>query len=570
GWEYLLPLLNTRKGSVFDYLPKDCVLIFDEPATVENNLTTFYQTLTRRFIEIDKADELALEPREIFLTADELREKMNAKQCLEFRALGRTAASDDEQFSVSESTNQTSNLFLFSTSEKAVEVEISSRPSRRYHNRIAELVQNLKSRAESEILFVFQTRGIAERFKDLLREQDFSLERSRILIGNLSSGFELPLANLIVHNEGDIFDEVEKYEVHPEFQAQNERNKTSQTKTKKSRTGAFLSDFRDLKSGDFVVHVDHGVGRFDGLQTLDLQGTTSEFMILVYADNAKLFVPVERLDLVQRYSSAEAGTPGIDRLGSVGWQQKKAKAKRQMRDMADELLRLYAERKLVQGYAFSIDSPWQDEFETAFPYDLTVDQISSIDDIKRDMETQTPMDRLLCGDVGFGKTEVAMRAAFKAAMDSKQVAVLTPTTVLSYQHFETFKKRFAAFPITIDLLSRFRNPKQQKETVKLLEEGKIDIIIGTHRLLSKDVSVPKLGLVIVDEEQRFGVAHKEKLKQLKKKVDVLTLSATPIPRTLSMSLNGMRDMSLIETPPRDRLSINTQVVQFGENVIKSA
>ena len=293
-------------------------------------------------------------------------------------------------------------------------------------------------------------------------------------------------------------------------------------------------------------------------------------MLLVYADNAKLFVPVERLDLVSRFSSGEATQPTLDRLGGLGWQKTKAKAKRAMRDMADELLRLYAERKMVQGFAFSGDSPWQIEFEDAFPYQLTTDQATAIEDVKDDMQTAVPMDRLIVGDVGYGKTEVAMRAAFKAVMDNKQVAVLTPTTVLAYQHFESFKQRFAAFPVKIELLSRFRSPKEQKEVVKAAEESKVDILIGTHRILSNDVKLPKLGLVVVDEEQRFGVAHKEKLKQLKKRVDVMTLSATPIPRTLNMSLLGMRDMSVIETPPRDRLAINTQVVQFSEGVIKSA
>ena len=241
-----------------------------------------------------------------------------------------------------------------------------------------------------------------------------------------------------------------------------------------------------------------------------------------------------------------------------------------MRDMADELLRLYAERKLVQGFAFSADAPWQKEFEDAFPYQLTTDQAGAIVDVKSDMETALPMDRLIIGDVGYGKTEVAMRAAFKAVMDGKQVAILTPTTILAYQHFETFKQRFAAFPVSIELLSRFRSTKEQKSVVERTEKGEVDVLIGTHRVLSNDVKLPKLGLVVVDEEQRFGVAHKEKLKHLKKKVDVLTLSATPIPRTLNMSLLGMRDMSVIETPPRDRLAINTQVVQFSEGVIKSA
>jgi transcription-repair coupling factor (superfamily II helicase) len=281
-------------------------------------------------------------------------------------------------------------------------------------------------------------------------------------------------------------------------------------------------------------------------------------------------VPVERLDLVQRYSSAEGHQPTLDRLGGLGWQKTKAKAKRAMRNMADELLRLYAERKLVGGYAFAGDTPWQREFEDGFEYLLTPDQETAIEDVKHDMEEPTPMDRLLCGDVGYGKTEVAMRAAFKAVMEGKQAAVLTPTTVLAYQHYDTFRSRFAPFPVKVELLSRFRSAKEQKEVAKRVESGEVDVVIGTHRLLSKDVRFKELGLVVVDEEQRFGVAHKERLKHLKKRVDVLTLSATPIPRTLNMSLSGLRDMSLIETPPRDRLAIQTQVVQFSENVIKSA
>jgi transcription-repair coupling factor (superfamily II helicase) len=377
----------------------------------------------------------------------------------------------------------------------------------------------------------------------------------------LSGGFEIPALNLVVYTENDVFGETS--------QAIAPQKKESR-KSSKSKIGAFISDFRDLKVGDFVVHVDHGIGRFEGLQVLDSGGVSREFMLLVYAENTKLFVPVERLDLVSRYSSGEAAAPTVDRLGGLGWQKTKAKAKRAMRDMADELLRLYAERKLVEGFAFSADAPWQKEFEDAFPYQLTTDQATAIIDLKTDMELPVPMDRLVVGDVGYGKTEVAMRGAFKAVMDSRQVAVLTPTTVLAYQHFESFKQRFAAFPVKIELLSRFRSPKEQKSVVERAEKGEVDILIGTHRILSNDVKLPKLGLVVVDEEQRFGVAHKEKLKQLKKKVDVLTLSATPIPRTLNMSLLGMRDMSVIETPPRDRLAINTQVVQFSESVIKSA
>ena len=394
-----------------------------------------------------------------------------------------------------------------------------------------------------------------------MRDYDLVLPENSIAVGDLSGGFEIPAFDLTVFTETDIFGETTQHEY------QRTTDKRPRTK---SKTSAFVSDFRDLKAGDFVVHVDHGIGRFEGLQVLETGGVSREFMLLIYAENAKLFVPVERLDLVSRYSSGEATAPTLDRLGGIGWQKTKAKAKRAMRDMADELLRLYAERKLVAGFAFSADTPWQKEFEDAFPYQLTPDQAAAIEDSKTDMQTAIPMDRLVVGDVGYGKTEVAMRAAFKAVMDGKQVAVLTPTTILAYQHSETFKQRFAAFPVNIELLSRFRSPKEQKEVVAKSEKGEVDILIGTHRILSNDVKLPKIGLVVVDEEQRFGVAHKEKLKQLKKKVDVLTLSATPIPRTLNMSLLGMRDLSVIETPPRDRLAINTQVVQFSEGVIKSA
>jgi transcription-repair coupling factor (superfamily II helicase) len=431
------------------------------------------------------------------------------------------------------------------------------------------------------------SRGVAERVAEILRDYevnarltsfDDAAESSSfdavVTFGKLSGGCELPSARLVVQVEADLFDEA------AEPALERRATAVKREKKRRARAAAFLSDFRDLRVGDYVVHIDHGIARFGGLVTLDLGPTEaaataiskprSEFMLLYYADEAKLDVPVERLDLVQRYSSAEGSQPTLERLGGLGWLKTKAKAKRAMRDMADELLRLYAERKLVQGYAFPGDSPWQREFEQGFEYTLTADQETAIEDVKNDMQAPTPMDRLLCGDVGYGKTEVAMRAAFKAVMDGKQAAVLTPTTVLAYQHFDTFRQRFAPFPVKVELLSRFRSTKEQKDVAKRVESGEVDVVIGTHRMLSKDVSFKDLGLVVVDEEQRFGVAHKERLKQLKKRVDVLTLSATPIPRTLNMSLSGLRDMSLIETPPSDRLAIQTQVVQSSDAVIKSA
>ena len=294
-------------------------------------------------------------------------------------------------------------------------------------------------------------------------------------------------------------------------------------------------------------------------------------MILEFAEQAKLYVPLTRLDLIQKYRSTDAGpAPVLNKLGSQQWAKTKARVRKAMQDMAGELLKLYAQRHTAQGNAFSKDNEFQREFEDAFDYNETDDQLSAIRAIKRDMESTQPMDRLLCGDVGYGKTEVAMRAAFKAVQDGKQVAVLTPTTVLSFQHFETFKRRFAQFPINVEMISRFRTAKEQKIIVEHVEPGKVDILIGTHRLLSKDIKFQDLGLLVVDEEQRFGVRHKERLKQMRTEIDVLAMSATPIPRTLHMSLVGLRDMSVIETPPKDRMAIQTVVAKFDEKIVRSA
>jgi transcription-repair coupling factor (superfamily II helicase) len=593
GWEWLMAIVRERRASVFDYL-RDAVLVVDEPSGVEAFLGSVYETLQSRYAETESADELGLRPEELYLTPAELRERLSESKRLELRTLGRAAAVVDErlaleaeqpEISLGRSRVSSSPLFLFPAVEVAEEVEWRAQSVRRYHGRLPELASDVNRAARersSSVVFVMHSLGVAERVAEILAEYEVEARVALgdekgsapntqtggviVTVGRLSGGFELPGSGLIVQVENDLFDEASDTALRAEGKRQKEKSKS-----RKSKTAAFLSDFRDLKVGDFVVHVDHGIARFGGLQTLELgENRRGEFMLLYYADDAKLYVPVERLDLVQRYSSAEGNQPTLDRLGGLGWQKTKAKAKRAMRDMADELLRLYAERKLVGGFAYATDSPWQSEFEEGFEYVLTPDQETAIEDVKRDMEEAVPMDRLLCGDVGYGKTEVAMRAAFKAVMEGKQVAVLTPTTVLAYQHFETFRTRFAAFPVRVELLSRFRTTKEQKDVVKRVETGEIDIIIGTHRILSKDVRFRDLGLVVVDEEQRFGVAHKERLKQLKKKVDVLTLSATPIPRTLNMSLMGLRDMSLIETPPRDRLAIQTQVVQFSESVVKSA
>jgi transcription-repair coupling factor (superfamily II helicase) len=441
---------------------------------------------------------------------------------------------------------------------------IRSQPAVELKGRVADCVAEIRRLRDEgyTTLFVAATPGRAERTIELMKEYDLlavPIDRAEdaryaallVAVGGLSRGFRLPDASLQIYAETDLFEE--------ERRAPERR---------KSAAKAFLSDLRDLKVGDLVVHVDHGIGAFVGLKQIGVGDALQEFLELRYAGDDKLFVPVERLDLVQKYTGATR--PPLDRLGGTSWERAKGRVKKAMRDMAEELLKLYAARKAVAGYAFSPDSHWQQEFEDAFEYDLTPDQVTAVADIKRDMESPTPMDRLLCGDVGYGKTEVAMRAAFKAVMEGKQVAVLAPTTVLAFQHQKTVKERFAGFPVRVEMVSRFRTKAEQKEVLVDLAAGKVDVIVGTHRLLSKDVQFRDLGLLVVDEEQRFGVGHKEKIKQLKKKVDVLTMSATPIPRTLNMSLVGIRDMSIIETPPKDRLSIQTNVVKFDQDVIRRA
>ncbi|HXG54294.1 MAG TPA: transcription-repair coupling factor [Vicinamibacterales bacterium] len=443
-------------------------------------------------------------------------------------------------------------------------VHLSTQPAQEFNGRVQDWVVEIRKARErgDAVVFVADTHGRAERTIELLAEYDvFAVPADRsedartasmmVAVGHLSRGFRVPGAGLQFWAEADVFEEERKT---------HER--------RRSATRTFLSDFRDLKIGDLVVHVDHGIGMFVGLKRIELGHETQEFMELRYFGEDKLFVPVERLDLVQKFTGA--ARPAPDKLGGATWEKAKTRVKKAMRDMAEELLKLYAARRAMPGHAFSPDSHWQQEFEDAFEWDLTPDQSAAVTDIKGDMESTTPMDRLLCGDVGYGKTEVAMRAAFKAVMDGKQVAVLAPTTVLAFQHEKTLKNRFAAFPVRIDTLSRFRNKAEQKQTLEDLAAGKVEVVVGTHRLLSKDVVFRDLGLLVVDEEQRFGVVHKERIKQMRKRVDVLTMTATPIPRTLNMSLAGIRDMSVIETPPRDRLSIQTNVLKFDQAVISSA
>jgi transcription-repair coupling factor (superfamily II helicase) len=549
AFEFLLPAVDPLEKTLFEYLQGYRIITL-EREVLENTLIKHHAELYERYVDRIEAHKPVLAPEQIYVTADEF-----------ISALARFPMLEVEELSVTNSATET--------------IYLSSQSTRKYHGNIRELISDLKKSSEAgeKIAFVLSNLGRAERMNDILEEyeipahlcrssdpdvQDDSISTHTLLlgIGNLHSGFYLPAVNLRVLTNQDLFDEAEIG--------------AGPKKTKAAQRNPFISDFRDLKPGDYVVHIDHGIGVFNGLKTIGLQEGSKEFVLLTYQDDAKLYVPVERLDLIQKYSSMGGTRPSLDRLGGTSWAKTKSRIKKSMRDMAEELLKLYAQRQMVPGYAFSTDTAWQQEFEDAFEFDLTQDQTDALEAVKTDMEAPRPMDRLLCGDVGYGKTEVAMRAAFKAVMDGKQAAILAPTTVLAFQHYNTLQQRFTAFPIRIQLLSRFRSPKEQKQVLEDLEIGRVDIVVGTHRLLSKDVEFKDLGLVIVDEEQRFGVSHKERLKAMKTRVDVLTLTATPIPRTLNMALLGLRDMSTIETPPKNRLAIQTSVLKYSPDVIRSA
>jgi transcription-repair coupling factor (superfamily II helicase) len=411
------------------------------------------------------------------------------------------------------------------------------------------------------IMMVCSSEGQARRLKDLFVEEDSDVsivsagdvvhyEHSPLItIGHLTKGFTFN--DVIVLSEQDIFGK------RPDYRP-----------ARKSRVSNLISSIEDFKAGDYLVHIDHGIGRFMGIEKEKVEDYEGDFIAIEYLGGDKLFVPLDRINYVQKYHAPEGTKPGIDRLGGKTWQRTKQKVRNKVKDMAQKLIKIYARRTSSRGTAFSGDTELHREFDGFFLFEETPDQITSINEIKGDMEENAPMDRLLCGDVGYGKTEVVMRACFKAVYDSRQVAVLVPTTILAEQHFETFVSRFSAFPVRVDFLSRFKSRAEQKETIKALAEGQIDIIIGTHRLLAKDVQFHDLGLLVIDEEHKFGVAHKERIKALRSHIDILSLSATPIPRTLHMAMSGIRGMSVIETPPEDRLAVKSTVARFNTPLIK--
>jgi transcription-repair coupling factor (superfamily II helicase) len=559
GWEFFSPVAGAER-SLLTLLPR-CALFVDEPAMVRNQIDRWWNKVAQRH-ERSGIGSL-VRPEDIYLRPEVLEASLNSHMGLDLDQLGAVDVLDEDA--------------------TLGEIELATRPTLRFHGSIPALTEQLKNlmATETRIVLAAPHQGDVERMATVLREYeipyrlgsraprasgDTMLEEASYMAGDLrvpvivrsplASGVVFVEANLIVFGANDFSDEADVM---------------ARPVPKKSKTAAFVSDFRDLGIGDYVVHVEHGIAQYQGLKEIAQDGLSIEFMVLEFAEGAKLYVPLTRLDLIQKYRSTDTGpAPVLNRLGSQQWTRTKARVRKAMQDMAAELLKLYAERNTVAGNAFSIDNEFQREFEDTFDYNETDDQTTAIRAVKDDMESPTPMDRLLCGDVGYGKTEVAMRAAFKAVQDGKQVAVLTPTTVLAFQHFETFKQRFAQFPIHVEMISRFRTAKEQKDILERVATGRVDILIGTHRLLSKDIKFQDLGLLVVDEEQRFGVRHKERLKQLRKEIDVLAMSATPIPRTLHMSLVGLRDMSIIETPPKDRMAIQTVVARFDEKIVRSA
>lgn len=531
GLYQYISLLYPERHTLFDYIAKDTVLVVDEPG---------------RLIETAKQ-----------LERDEAEWITHSLQ--EGKSLPAFVLSKTYETLIHRKAFPTiySSLFLRQVPQVIPQniVSFTCRAMQNFHGQMNLLKSEMErwKKTGSKVMLIASGEERMERVRRVL--DDYGIETPHIIDGNLQAGFEIPSLHLVVITEGEMF---------------TQKQRKARKVDKKLENAERIKNYQELKVGDYVVHVNHGIGKFVGIGTLVVGGIHKDYLHILYAGGDKLSVPIEQIDLVQKYVGSEEKEPKVYKLGGADWNRVKSKAQSSVKDIADELIKLYALRQSTTGYGFSKDSAYQNEFESLFPYDETHDQLRAIEEIKKDMEISRPMDRLLCGDVGYGKTEVAIRAAFKAAIEGKQVAVLVPTTILAQQHYETFKERFSGFPFQIQVLSRFRSKKEQSETIKGVKKGTVDIVIGTHRLLSQDIVFKDLGLLIVDEEQRFGVSHKEKLKRLKANVDVLTLTATPIPRTLHMSMLGVRDLSVIETPPENRFPVQTYVLEHSAALIREA
>jgi len=515
----------------FEYLDSDTLILFDEYESVIEEAGRFYDELEGFYQRaVDRGGESFHKPEELFLSVDRLCSYFRTFDRVELCSLHTRADENQDMISI-----------RFDTREPPV-------INRDIHLLRKNLNLDFKHQRESYILC--DTPGQLERLEELLEE---SAELARLCLGSLETGFVYRETGMVIYTDHEIF--------------RRFRHVRSRGRYKRAPS---LESFSSLAESDYVVHIDYGIGRYLGLKKIQTENISVECLWLEYADGEYLYVPIDQLSLVERYTSEDGMVPTVHKIGGVQWARMKARTVKAIEDMTEELIEIYAARKVHGGYAFPADTDWQRGLEGSFVYEETSDQLRAIEEIKQDMETSICMDRLLCGDVGFGKTEVALRAAFKVVEDGKQVAILVPTTVLAQQHYITFSERLADFPVIVDTLSRFKSPREQKEILRKLVSGELDIIIGTHRLLSKDVKFKDLGLLVIDEEQRFGVRQKEKLKSLKREVDNLAMTATPIPRTLHMSLMGIRDLSLIVTPPQDRLPIITQVCAFDDEVIAEA
>jgi transcription-repair coupling factor (superfamily II helicase) len=548
GWENYLPLLARATVSLPEVLGQPLVFAVDPPA-LEGEVVHHAERLEADFAARREHGRLAVPPEMLEEPAERVREM------LETAAL------------------RLRDLVMGSGEGKGA--DFHGTLTDLFHGQIARFPQEVATaRSRGERCIVVVSPAHRRRIEELLEGRELQVGRGgvELVAGEIGRGFRLPPAGVVIYGEQQLL-----------AQAKLQR------RPGRSRFGPFLSGLRDLKVGDFVVHVDHGIGQFVALRSVGGNGdglgglppvvrdlatagaaAETEVMEISYSAGKRLLLPLSRIDQVQKYSGIEGVAPRLDQLGGTSWNKTKARVKKGMRDMAGELLKLYAERQVARAPAMPPDTDMLHQFEAAFPYEETPDQLEAIATIREDLQRERPMDRLLCGDVGYGKTEVAMRAAFKAVDGGYQVAVLAPTTILADQHLETFRKRFAGFPVNVEMVSRVRSPAEIRELRKRLADGKIDILIGTHRLLSKDIQLPKIALMIVDEEQRFGVAQKERLKQLKKNVHVLAMSATPVPRTLQLSLANVRDLSVIETPPRDRMAVETAILPYSDNLVREA
>lgn len=529
GLSKYISVLYPEHLTLLDQMPQDTVMIIDEPSRILE---------TARQLDRDEAE---------WITG-----MLQDGKCLPAFTFAKS-----HEWLLSRKPFQTLYMSLFLKQVPGAQpqniVNMVCRQMQNFHGQMHVLKSEMErwKKNGSTVYLVASGKERIDRVRRVL--EDYRIEEPEYIDGSLQTGFELPSIRLIVLTEGELF---------------TQRQRRVRKIERKMENAERIKSYTELKLGDYVVHVNHGIGKYIGIGTLEINGIHKDYIHIMYAGGDKLSVPIDQIDLIQKYVGSEGKEPKLHKLGGSEWTKTKNKVRSSVKDIADELIKLYAERQARAGYAFSKDTPYQKEFESMFPYEETRDQLRAIEEIKRDMEKPRPMDRLLCGDVGYGKTEVAIRAAFKAAIEGKQVAVLVPTTILAQQHYKTFLERFSGFPFRIDVLSRFRTKKEQAETIKGLKQGTVDIVIGTHRLLSADIKFKDLGLLIVDEEQRFGVSHKEKLKKLKTNVDVLTLTATPIPRTLHMSMLGVRDLSIIETPPENRFPVQTYVVEYSRSLIR--